>query len=144
MAVRFLIYFNYLVEYGGFCQGILIQELFWGRFLRKIGGFTILEIVVNPERDRRAVSPEQCRLGKEAPGFDQNLVSIYHVYQRICGWSKFVDACQKPIIHENCMIQTVIKCFWRYPRLEDHNFIRNLGEMAVYLSRSKVWQLDFI
>ena len=48
---------NYLVELEGDCQGILIQLYFWGNFLRKIGWFKILEIVTNPERRRRAVSP---------------------------------------------------------------------------------------
>jgi len=43
-----MIYTTYLVMLEGFCQGILILLYFWGQFLRKIGGFKILEIAVSP------------------------------------------------------------------------------------------------
>jgi len=52
-----LIYITYLVKLEVFCQGILILMCFWSQFRRKIGWFKILEIVTNPERRRRAVSP---------------------------------------------------------------------------------------
>ena len=82
LAVKFMIFVSNLGELGGCCQGNLIPLYFWGQFLRKIGGFKILEIVANPERCRRAVSPtcpaivftrrrKQRRRGKESPGFDR-------------------------------------------------------------------------
>ena len=39
-----MIYFKYLAKLKGVCQGILIPMHYWGRFLRKIGGFKIIEV----------------------------------------------------------------------------------------------------
>ena len=94
MAVKFMIFVSNLGELGGCCQGNLIPLYFWGQFLRKIGGFKILEIAESPERDRRAVSPAcpaiACGDGgsnvegaKGYPDSIGDLVRIHLEYKRI-------------------------------------------------------------